>query len=141
MIIGSPLPPVRNPLCWTTILTRAADRRGAVMCANILPTEFAKTQAVVCWEDPGVGQVHDFGQQLQVIAAERFGLLPFLAVFVDAADRDVVTGSRCRLVLPDRGLDRPETNFMDRLLFRLRHRCVPRRVRKHHHTLTRTRLS
>ena len=83
---------------------------------------------------PSYGTPHLTYESSMATPPEGFGLLPFLAVLVAAADRDVVSHSRCRLVLPDRGLDRPETDFMDRLLFCLRHRRVPRRVRVDRHT-------
>ena len=70
-----------------------------------------------------MGEIDDFGQKLQIVTTEGIRLLPFFAILVNPADRHVVPDPSGRLVLPDCRLDRPETNFMDRLLFR--HRRVP----------------
>ncbi len=56
-------------------------------------------------EDPGMSQINHFGQQLQIVATKRIRLLPFFAVFVEAADRHIKSNSGCRLVFPDRGSD------------------------------------
>ena len=55
--------------------------------------------------NPGVGQVGHFLDQRQVIAPERRGLLPVIAILVDAGERHIVTDAPFGLVGPNTGLD------------------------------------
>ena len=62
--------------------------------------------------NPGVCLVRHFGQQQQVVATERIGGFPDVAVLVEAVEGDVVTNASFRIVSPDRGLDVPEPDLV-----------------------------
>ena len=64
-------------------------------------------------QNPAMGLIDHLGEQQQIVAAEALGLLPVVTVLVEPGDGHVVPGADGRLVLPDRGLDRPEADFMD----------------------------
>lgn len=59
-----------------------------------------------------MGQIGYFGERQQVIAPERIGGFPGVAVLVDAAQLDVEAGSGISFVFPDCGLDGTEPDFM-----------------------------
>lgn len=61
----------------------------------------------------------------QVVTTKGIRISPFFALFVETTDRDIVTDSDRSLVLPDRGFDGSQTDFVDGLLFLLGHREVP----------------
>ena len=68
-------------------------------------------------EDPGVGFIRHFAEQQQVVPSEGFGGLPTVAVFVEAAEGDVVANATFGFVFPDCGLDMAEPDLMDGLVF------------------------
>ena len=80
-------------------------------------SDFAALTSHSLLKNPGVSEVHDFGQKLQVIATEGIGLFPFLAVFMDAGKGGVVEGAVAGFVFPNRGFDRAEADFVDGFWF------------------------
>ena len=67
--------------------------------------------------DPGVGQVRNLDDGEQVVAAKTGGRLPFFAILVQTGQGDVVPGGVVALILPDRGADAAQANFVGRPLF------------------------
>ena len=55
--------------------------------------------------DPGVGHVGDLGDEGKFLAAETGRGFPFVAVFVETGDDDVVARAVVRFVRPDGGLE------------------------------------
>lgn len=78
-------------------------------------------------KDPGVGHVGDLGEHGKIVSTEAVGRLPLVTVPVEAGQIDVVADAALRLVGPDRGLDGPETNLVDRPVLRVapRHGAPP----------------
>src|ERR1039458_4668508 len=67
--------------------------------------------------NPGVCLIRNLAQQQQVVPAERVGGLPVVAVFVDAAEGDVVANAAFSFVFPDRSLDVAEPDLVYGLCF------------------------
>jgi hypothetical protein len=70
-------------------------------------------------KNPGMGLIENFGESQQVISTKTFRLLPVVAVLVETAHGDVVPGSDRGVVLPDRGFNAADSDFMDGGLFGL----------------------
>jgi len=70
-------------------------------------------------EDPGMGEVGNFLDQRQFVAAEAVRRFPFVAVLVKTADRDVVPNAILSLVRPDYGLDSAQADFVNGFGFAL----------------------
>src|ERR1017187_247577 len=62
--------------------------------------------------DPGVCSIRNLAQQQQVVATERIGGLPTVAVLVDADERGVVTNASFSFVFPDGGLDMTDPDLV-----------------------------
>lgn len=80
--------------------------------------------------DPGVGLIGDFGENEEFVAPEAVGGLPLVtvAVFVDAADSDVMPSGLAQVVFPDARLDGSDAKLVYRAVpgFVLSvHQCDP----------------
>jgi len=64
-------------------------------------------------EDPGMGEVGDFFDQRQFVAAEAVRRFPLVAVLVKTADGDIVPNAVLGFVRPDRGLDPAQADFVN----------------------------
>ena len=56
--------------------------------------------------------IRHFAQQQEVVTTERIGGLPLVAVFVEAAEGDVVANATFGVVFPDGGLEMAEPDFI-----------------------------
>ena len=68
------------------------------------------------FKDEGVGQIGDFGDKRQIIAAERGGFLPGIPFLVDLQNLRVVPLANLGLVDPHGGLDFAEADYLGGLL-------------------------
>src|SRR5262245_24862350 len=66
--------------------------------------------------NPGMGEVSNLGDDKQIIATEAIRLFPAVVRFVDAVEGNVIARSVFRVVPPDRSLNPPQTNFVNRSL-------------------------
>ena len=67
--------------------------------------------------DPGICSSGYAGEEGQIVAPERSGRFPFLAVLVKAGEGGVVETAVARFVVPDCGFDRAEADFVDGFWF------------------------
>src|ERR1035441_202192 len=77
--------------------------------------------------NPGVCLIRNLAQQQQVVATERVGGLPSVAVLVDAAERGVVARATFSFVFPDGGLDVADPDLVYGLCFCLHNFVVDRK--------------
>ena len=68
--------------------------------------------------------IHHLRHKRQVVTSEGIRVSPFFTLFVETTDRDIVSDTDRSFVLPDRGFDGSQTDFVDGLLFLLGHREV-----------------
>lgn len=87
-------------------------------------------------KDPAVSLVYNFSQKQKVVATERVGGLPLVAISIEAAYGHVVARAGCGFIFPDRGFDGPEPDFMRWFLRRTHgvfdvvygfHPCIPKK--------------
>jgi len=62
-----------------------------------------------------MGQVYDLSNQGKIIAAKALGSFPFIVVFVESSDGDIVTFAGGSFVFPDRVLTTVENGGAGRL--------------------------
>ena len=62
----------------------------------------------------GLGILYNLGYERKIVPAEASRILPSIAIFVDASDRNIVTHPLFRFVFPDRSFDATHSNFVDR---------------------------
>jgi len=73
-----------------------------------------------------MGHVRDLRNERKIISPERIGLLPLLAIFVDATELHVVPKSTAfDFIAPDHGLDSAKPDFMGGFVFSVCHRRFP----------------
>ena len=65
-------------------------------------------------EDPVVCLIGDFDDQWKIISAKAGRVLPLRAIFVKAAERDIVPDSVFGRVFPDGGFNPSESHFVNR---------------------------
>jgi hypothetical protein len=70
-------------------------------------------------KDPRLGKVCDLRDKVKFIATEARGGFPFVAVFVEASDDDVVTRAIVRFVRPDSRFDATQSDLVNGFLLRV----------------------
>ena len=75
--------------------------------------------------DPGMSQIRHLGHDLQVVATEVVGVLPFVPIFIGTLKIDaVITDTIIVFVSPHGGFDGADADFMDGFVFCLHVGCM-----------------